>query len=111
MTQTHTDAGASAAQPAITHEVTASGGRFVYRDGASEAELTYATTGANAGATRVIADHTYVPDSMRGQGVAAKLVDALIATARADGWTILPRCSYVVSAFKRHPEWNDVLAD
>jgi hypothetical protein len=96
---------------AIAHETTVSGGRFVYsRDGA-EAELTYANTGASAGAVRVIADHTYVPDAMRGQGVAALLVDALIAKARSDGWTILPRCSYVVSAFKSHPEWNDVLAD
>ena len=106
MTQTHADPAA-----AIAHETTTSGGRFVYRAQGAEAELTYATTGASAGATRVIADHTYVPDSMRGQGIAAKLVDALIATARSDGWTILPRCSYVVSAFKRHPEWNDVLAD
>lgn len=95
----------------IAHELTPSGGRFVYRADNAEAELTYANTGASAGAIRVIADHTYVPDAMRGQGIAARLVDALIATARSDGWTIVPRCSYVVSAFKRHPEWNDVLAD
>lgn len=95
----------------ITHEITAAGGRFVYRAEGAEAELTYATTGASAGATRVIADHTFVPDSMRGQGIAARLTDQLIATARSEHWTILPRCSYVVTAFKRHPEWNDVLAD
>lgn len=106
MTQTHADPAT-----AITHETTPSGGRFVYRAEGVEAELTYATTGATAGATRVIADHTYVPDAMRGQGIAAKLTDQLIATARAEHWTILPRCSYVVASFKRHPEWNDVLAD
>ncbi len=106
MTQTHADQTST-----IAHETTASGGRFVYRAKGAEAELTYVTTGASAGATRVIADHTYVPDSMRGQGIAARLVDALIATARSERWTILPRCSYVVAAFKRHPEWNDVLAD
>lgn len=105
---TQTDAGPTAT---IDHESTVSGGRFVYRADGAEAELTYATTGANAGATRVVADHTFVPDAMRGQGIAALLVDALIAKARSDRWTILPRCSYVVSAFKRHPEWNDVLAD
>jgi predicted GNAT family acetyltransferase len=99
---------------AISHETTSSGGRFVYRAEGAEAELTYATataTGAaGSGATRVIADHTYVPGSMRGQGIAARLVDALIAKARADHWSILPRCSYVVTAFQRHPEWSDVLA-
>ena len=47
----------------------------------------------------------------RGQGIAGKLVDALIDTARAQGWKVIPRCSYVVAAFRRHPEWNDVLAD
>ncbi|MGQ2943942.1 MAG: GNAT family N-acetyltransferase [Blastomonas fulva] len=106
MTQTHADAAT-----AITHETTVSGGRFVYRADGAEAELTYANTGASAGATRVIADHTFVPDAMRGQGVAARLVDALIGKARSDHWTILPRCSYVVTAFRRHPEWSDVLAD
>lgn len=106
MTHPHTDAAT-----AITHEATAAGGRFVYRAGEAEAELTYATTGASAGTTRVVADHSYVPESLRGQGIAARLVDALIETARAERWTILPRCSYVVSAFKRHPEWSDVLAD
>lgn len=105
MTQTHADAASN-----ITHETTSSGGRFVYRAQDAEAELTYATTGASAGATRVIADHTYVPDSMRGQGIAARLVDALIATARSDHWVIVPSCSYVAIAFKRHPEWSDVLA-
>lgn len=105
MTQTHADAAGS-----IIHETTPSGGRFVYRAQGAEAELTYADGGASADATRVIADHTYVPDSMRGQGIAARLVDALIEKARSDQWAIVPQCSYVVAAFRRHPEWSDVLA-
>ena len=101
----------AAVMPNISHHTVQGGGRFVYAHDGAEAELTYADANASAGATRVIADHTYVPDSMRGQGIAAHLVDALIAKARSDGWTIVPRCSYVVTAFKRHPEWADVLAD
>ncbi len=58
----------------------------------------------------LVADHTYVPDALRGKGVAGELVDALIADARKDGTKIRPLCSYVVAAFRRHPEWNDVLA-
>lgn len=98
-------------KPQISHQTVQGGGRFVYAHDGAEAELTYADANANAGATRVIADHTYVPDSMRGQGIAAHLVEALIARARSEGWTIVPRCSYVVAAFQRHPEWSDVLAD
>jgi len=39
-----------------------------------------------------------------------KLVEALIADAREHGWKIVPECSYVAAAFKRHPEWADLLA-
>ena len=98
-------------QITIDHETAGPDGRFVYRAEGAEAELTYAEAPAVGGVRRVSADHTYVPDSMRGQGIAGKLVDALIDTARAKGWKVIPRCSYVVVAFRRHPEWNDVLAD
>jgi predicted GNAT family acetyltransferase len=57
-----------------------------------------------------VADHTGVPNELRGRGIAAKLVDALIADARAEGFRIVPQCSYVAVAFRRHPEWADLLA-
>ena len=57
-----------------------------------------------------IADHTFVPPEMRGQGVAQVLVEALVADARALGFKIVPQCSYVAAQFRRHPEWSDLLA-
>ena len=57
-----------------------------------------------------IADHTFVPPAMRGQGVAQKLVEALVADAREQGFRIVPQCSYVEALFRRHPEWADLLA-
>jgi len=57
-----------------------------------------------------IADHTFVPSVMRGAGVAQQLVEALIADARAQGFKIVPQCSYVEAQFRRHPEWADLLA-
>lgn len=57
-----------------------------------------------------IANHTYVPDEARGKGIAMKLVEALVADAREQGFTIEPQCSYVVAAFRRHPEWADLRA-
>lgn len=56
------------------------------------------------------ANHTYVPDEMRGQGIAAKLVDALVSDARSQGFRIAPECSYVAAAFRRHEEWGDLRA-
>ncbi|MBC7158941.1 MAG: N-acetyltransferase, partial [Porphyrobacter sp.] len=46
----------------------------------------------------------------RGKGIAMKLVEALVADAREQGFTIEPQCSYVVAAFRRHPEWADLRA-
>lgn len=57
-----------------------------------------------------IADHTLVPPEIGGRGVAAKLVEALIADARERGFKIAPMCSYVEAAFRRHPEWADLRA-
>jgi predicted GNAT family acetyltransferase len=57
-----------------------------------------------------IVDHTLVPPEIGGRGVAARLVEALVADARESGFKVKPVCSYVVVAFKRHPEWADVAA-
>jgi predicted GNAT family acetyltransferase len=69
------------------------------------AELTWVARGE----TR-IADHTFVPPEARGQRIAHVLVEALVADAREQGFTIEPTCSYVLALFKRHPEWADVRA-
>jgi predicted GNAT family acetyltransferase len=58
-----------------------------------------------------LVDHTLVPPEIGGRGVAAALVDALIADARAEGFKIVPQCSYVEAQFRRHPEWADLRAD
>ena len=53
-------------------------------------------------------DSTFTPPESRGQGLAARLVEAVVADARKHGFKIVPQCPYVVSAFSRHPEWVDV---
>ena len=57
------------------------------------------------------ADHTFVPPEARGRGIAHQLVEALVADAREQKFTVVPQCSYVYALFKRHPEWADVLAE
>jgi uncharacterized protein len=69
------------------------------------AELTL----SKASATLVIADHTDVPDQMRGMGVGAALAARLVADARAGGYRIIPLCPFVRSQYARHPEWADVM--
>jgi len=57
-----------------------------------------------------LVDHIIVPPAIGGRGIAAKLVEAIVADARAQGFKVLPECSYVVAAFDRHPEWADIRA-
>lgn len=56
------------------------------------------------------AEHTHVPEAMRGKGIAGQLVEALIADARSEGFKIIPSCSYVAAQFARHPDWADLRA-
>ena len=55
-------------------------------------------------------NHTFVPEVFRGTGVAAKLMTRAIEDARAEGFRIIPTCSYVAVQFRRHPEWADLKA-
>jgi hypothetical protein len=74
--------------------------------GGRDAELTWVARGEAR-----IANHTYVPPELRGRGIAAALVEALVADAREQDFKIVPQCSYVAAAFRRHPEWTELLAD
>ncbi len=51
-----------------------------------------------------------MPPDIGGQGVAARLVEALVADAREMGFRIEPACSYVAAKFDEHPEWADLRA-
>ena len=57
---------------------------------------------------RVVFDHTFVPEELRGEGVAAALVEAALREAKAQHWRIEARCSYVARYLQRHPEFADL---
>ncbi len=57
-----------------------------------------------------LATHTLVPPPIGNRGVAAQLVQAMVADAREQGFKIKPLCSYVDVAFRRHPEWAELRA-
>jgi predicted GNAT family acetyltransferase len=93
----------------ITHDESGTGGRYEARVAGytGVGELTYTRTTPK----RIIASHTGVDDSLRGTGVGKALVKRLVADARKEGATIVPRCSFVRALFRRHPEWSDLLDD
>ena len=53
--------------------------------------------------------HTEVPTQAEGRGVAAALVRAALAHARAEGLRVRPSCSYVRVYMRRHPDTQDLL--
>ncbi len=59
----------------------------------------------------MVVDHTFVSEKLRGQGVAKQLLDRAVAYARENNYKIEPVCSYVITAFKRYPEYDDVKCD
>jgi hypothetical protein len=70
----------------------------------SLAFLDYTFTG-----NRITFEHTFVPDNLRGKGVAANLARAALTEARQHHWNVIPRCSYVAGFIKRHPEFANLL--
>lgn len=56
-------------------------------------------------------DHTFVDESLRGKGVAGKLLEAAVQKLQADGKKVRPTCSYAVKWFEKHPECRGLLAD
>lgn len=63
--------------------------RFICNTGTGEAVITYQLHG-----NTIDFNHTYVPATARGRGIAALLVDAAAAWARGQGYTLSASCWY-----------------
>ena len=61
------------------------------------------------GDTRAIL-HVEAEDELRGSGAAGRFMAGLADHARSQKIKLIPRCSYAVAWFRRHPDQGDVLA-
>ncbi|MGE4429610.1 MAG: GNAT family N-acetyltransferase [Sphingobium sp.] len=82
-------------------------GRYVGKVAGIDAEAEIRFT--HCGPGLISADHTGAPEALKGTGVAAALVDYLIADARQRGFRIIPICPYVRARYGKHPDWQDVM--
>lgn len=89
----------------IKREDSETGGRYVTIVNGEEAEMTY----SRAGKSRIIIDHTGVPDSMRGLKVGLALVKRAVEDARAENFKIIPLCPFAKAMLDKHPEWQDTV--
>lgn len=82
------------------------GDAFAFRhekDGELLAEITWTLLG-----DVMVMDHTFVSPVLRGQGVAKVLLDRAADYARGEELKMEPVCSYVVTAFERYKDYDDV---
>jgi predicted GNAT family acetyltransferase len=89
-------------------EIRLEGGRFLLGDAARPlAELSFHRTGTRT----IVIDHTFVDDSLKGQGWGQRLVAAAAGLARAEGAVILPLCPFARKVMARDEAYKDLLAE
>ena len=53
-------------------------------------------------------NHTFVSPALRGQGMADKLMTAVVEQIRKTKRRCRASCSYAAAWMQRHPEWADI---
>jgi len=93
----------------ITHDPIRHEFSVIDSAGGAKAYLQYSLVGKGKGKTKKnVMDmfHTFVPPELRGQGIAAKLVEAGMQYAEAEQYEVLPTCSYISETFLlKHPQY------
>jgi predicted GNAT family acetyltransferase len=90
----------------IQHQSDGHRGSFVFGEANNTlAEMVYVM----AGPKKMIIEHTEVDESLRGQGVGAKLLEALVDFVRKEEIKVIPLCPFANATFKKRPDLQDVL--
>lgn len=80
--------------------------RYVSPDGKVLGEVTFPSTSNNI----VDINHTFVDESLRGQGVASMLLKQAVHELDETGRKARITCPYAKTWFKQHPEWTRLVA-
>ncbi len=80
--------------------------QYVMPDGTVLAEVTFPTVDDGV----VDINHTFVDESLRGQGIAGKLLEQTAQELEETGRKARLSCSYAVHWFEKHPERADLVA-
>lgn len=55
--------------------------------------------------------HTEIDEKFGGSGLGSRLVREALDHARSAGLTVTPLCGFVAEYIRRHPEYQDLVAD
>ncbi len=81
-------------------------GRFELDAEGATAFLTYRLTKT---ATNLV--HMEVPEAHKGRGIATKLAAGVLEFLRKQGRKAIVTCPFVAAYVRKHPEYNDLLAE
>jgi len=91
----------------IQHQSDGRRGSFFLAEGDKRiAEMVYVM----AGPKKMIIEHTEVDESLKGQGVGAKLLEALVDFVRKEEIKVIPLCPFANATFKKRADLQDVLS-
>ena len=60
-------------------------------------------------AGRLVIPYVESPPPLRGKGTAGRLMEGVLAAARAEGLKVTPICGYAAAYIRRHKEHHDLL--
>lgn len=92
----------------MDHKILADEKRFYINDeqGKLIAEISFVPSGDKL----TIIDHTWVDESLKGQGVGKKLVALVVEKMRAEKRKIIPLCPFAKHEFDTTPAYQDIRA-
>ena len=92
--------------PEVKHKENAHDGEFqLWSGGEMLAHMMYSKPFSD----RIIIQHTEVKRSEHGKGYGKKLVESMVAFARAHQLMVVPLRQYTRGVFEKHPEYQDLL--
>ena len=53
---------------------------------------------------KLVITHVVVPEALRGKGIAAMVMEQVVADAKTKKLSIVPLCSYAAAYLKKHPQ-------
>lgn len=60
---------------------------------------------------KIYLTHTEVPQDLRGNGIATRLVTQTLQYLKKHHWIVVPQCAFVSAYINNHPEWHSILSE
>jgi predicted GNAT family acetyltransferase len=91
------------------HRVTDNSARKRFELELEEGGTAYVDYSRSPGVVKLL--YAKVPRGLEGRGHGSQVVRGALELVRAEGARVIPRCAFVAAYIRRHPEYQDLLAE